>query len=158
MAALTQRIVCTGERRILTLWHSVPLFDAKVTLWCGITATFASGPVLLRKRPDWPATCSVTGSREVWQRLDQHLHSHHLKLLSFPWPARSPGDLTPMDFGALWAISTIVYLCNPQTLSDLKDSIRRSGLKHPRAKAAAILLTVSALICNCRDGTQRENV
>ncbi|GFU35794.1 uncharacterized protein TNCV_1083571 [Trichonephila clavipes] len=42
----------------------VPLFDAKVTVWCGITATFVLGPFFFEETtPTGPATCSVTGSR-----------------------------------------------------------------------------------------------
>ena len=42
----------------------VPLFDAKVTVWCDITATFVLGPFFFEETtPTGPATCSVTDSR-----------------------------------------------------------------------------------------------
>ena len=42
----------------------VPLFDAKVTMWYSITATFFLGPFFFAETiPTGPATCSVTNSR-----------------------------------------------------------------------------------------------
>ena len=42
----------------------VPLFDAKVTVWCGITATFVLSPFFFEETtPKGPATYSATGSR-----------------------------------------------------------------------------------------------
>ena len=43
---------------------TVSLFDAKVTVWYGITATFVLGPFFFEETtPTGPATCSVTGFR-----------------------------------------------------------------------------------------------
>ena len=42
----------------------VPIFDAKWTVWCGVTATFVLGPFFFDEMtPTGPAICSVTGSR-----------------------------------------------------------------------------------------------
>ncbi|GFW45602.1 transposable element tc3 transposase [Trichonephila clavipes] len=135
----------------------VPLFDAKVTVWCGITATFVLGPFFFEETtPTGPATCSVTGSR----LLDQHFGDRIIsRYYPFPWPARSP-DLTPMDFWFWGYLKSTVYLCNPQTLSDLKDSIRREIGNIPRAMLrAAILSTVSRMQCVIAcDGPHVENV
>ncbi|GFV75722.1 uncharacterized protein TNCV_1756501 [Trichonephila clavipes] len=174
----------------------VPLFDAKVTVWCGITATFVLGPFFFEETtPTGPATCSVTGSRYaamlknyvlpelrrrnalngiVWMQdgapphiarsvkrlLDQHFDYRIIsRYYPFPWPARSP-DLTAMDFWFWGYLKSTVYLCNPQTLSDLKDSIRREIGNIPRAMlGAAILSTVSRMQCVIAcDGTHVENV
>ncbi|GFW07462.1 uncharacterized protein TNCV_3915951 [Trichonephila clavipes] len=174
----------------------VPLFDAKVTVWCGITATFVLGPFFFEETtPIGPATCSVTGSRYaamlknyvlpelrrrnalndiVWMQdgapphiarsvkrlLDQHFGDRIIsRYYPFPSPARSP-DLTPMDFWFWGYLKSTVYLCTPQTLSDLKDSIRREIGNIPRAMLrAAILSTVSRMQCVIAcDGTHVENV
>lgn len=173
----------------------VPLFDAKVTAWCGITATFVLGPFFFEETtPTGPATCSVTGLRYaamlknyvlpelrrlnalndiVWMQdgapphiarsvkrlLDQHFGDRIIsRYYPFPWPARSP-DLTPMDFWFWGYLKSRVYLCNPQTLSDLKDSIRREIGNIPRAMLrAATLSTVSRMQCVIAcDGTHVEN-
>ncbi|GFV34312.1 uncharacterized protein TNCV_4023271 [Trichonephila clavipes] len=64
-------------------------------------------------------------ARSVKRLLDQHFGDHIIsRYYPFPWPARSP-DLTTMDFWFWGYLKSTVYLCNPQTLSDLKDSIRR---------------------------------
>ncbi|GFT14517.1 uncharacterized protein TNCV_4004611 [Trichonephila clavipes] len=99
-------------------------------------------------------------SRSVKRLLDQHFGDRIIsRYYPFPWPARSP-DLTPMDFWFWGYLKSTVYLCNPQTLSDLKDSIRREIGNIPRVMLrAAILSTVSRMQCVIAcDGTHVENV
>ncbi|KMQ82897.1 transposable element tc3 transposase [Lasius niger] len=44
--------------------HSLPLHSEKVTVWCGITATFIVGPFFFEEiTPAGPVTCTVTGKR-----------------------------------------------------------------------------------------------
>ncbi|GFU79267.1 uncharacterized protein TNCV_2137901 [Trichonephila clavipes] len=110
----------------------------------------------MKTTPTGPATCSVTGSRLPGSAFCDRIISRYYP---FPWPARSP-DLTPMDFWFWGYLKSTVYLCNPQTLSDLKDSIRREIGNIPRAMLrAAILSTVSRMQCVIAcDGTHVENV
>ncbi|GFV18026.1 uncharacterized protein TNCV_168301 [Trichonephila clavipes] len=99
-------------------------------------------------------------ARSVKRLLDQHFGDRIIsRYYPFPSPARSP-DLTPMDFWFWGYLKSTVYLCTPQTLSDLKDSIRREIGNIPRAMLrAAILSTVSRMQCVIAcDGTHVENV
>jgi hypothetical protein len=44
--------------------HPVPLHSAKVTVWCGFTASFILGPYFFEERgPAGPVTCTVNGRR-----------------------------------------------------------------------------------------------
>ncbi|GFV18356.1 uncharacterized protein TNCV_713271 [Trichonephila clavipes] len=154
------------ERRILTCGASTPLFDAKVTVWCGIAATFVLGPFLtLGNDPDRPCTCSVTLSvcshaenyvlpelrrnalnDIVWMQdgvpphIARSVKGSWISIFGdriipryypFPWPARSHRS-DAYGFLVLGLSQITVYLCNPKTLSDLKDSIQRE-IELPRA-------------------------
>lgn len=174
----------------------VPLYDAKVTVWCGIAGTIVLGPYFFEEAtPTGFVTCSVTGSRYtamlqnyvipellqrnalndiVWMQdgapphiatsvrrvLEQHFGDRVIsRHFPFPWPPRSP-DLTPMDFWFWGYLKSRVYMCNPQNLSDLKDSIKREIANIPHAMLrSALLSTVSRMQCVivC-DGTHVENV
>ena len=90
------------------------------------------------------------------QHFGDRIISHHF---SFPRPPQSP-DLTHMDFWLWEFINFRVYICNPQTLSELKDSIKREIANIPHTMLrSALLPTISRMQCiiTC-DGTHVENV
>ena len=90
------------------------------------------------------------------QQFDDRIISRHFP---FPWPARSP-DLTPIDFWLWGFMKSKVYQFHPQTVSDLKDSIRTAIREISVAmKRDVVLFTIcrmqSVIVC---EGGHEENL
>ena len=180
----TPKIVCIGLTRILHTVATVPLIDAKVTLWCNSADTVFFSPYFFENTtPTSLVKFSVKDARytamlqkyiipELFQRnaphdviwmeddalsqiaksvyrafeqlCDDRITSHYLL---FSWSLRFP-DLTPIDFWFWGHSKSRVYMCNLQTLSDLKDSIKYEIANIPYAMlCSSVLSTVSRMQC-----------
>ncbi|GBN77041.1 hypothetical protein AVEN_208727-1, partial [Araneus ventricosus] len=81
----------------------VPLYPAKVTVWCGFTASFIIGPYFFEETGALgPVTITVTGQRS--------------------WPSRSP-DLNPCDFWLWGYLKDVVFSTPIAHLAELKARI-----------------------------------
>ena len=101
-----------------------------------------------------------SGKRSVSRVLEQHFGDCIiLRHFPFRWPSRS-SDLTPIDFSVWGYMKSKIYICSPQTLSELKDSIKCeiANILHTILRLA-LLSTISRMQCLIAcDGTHVENV
>ena len=78
--------------------------------------------------------------------LEQHFGDVIISLyFPFPWTLRSP-DLTSMDFRFWEYIKSRIYMCNLQTLSNLKDYMKRDIANIAHVMLRSTLLSTVFLI------------
>ena len=99
-------------------------------------------------------------SKSVRRFLEQHFGDRIIsRHFHFPWPPRSP-DHVPMDFWFCGYMKFRVYICNAQTLPELKDSIKPEIANIPDTiVCSSLLFTISRMQCVIAcDGTHVGNV
>ena len=118
--------------------YSVPVrsYANEIGTWSVTASLYATIPQnyaileLFQKNARNEIVCMQDGAplhmaKSVHGVLEQHFGDRIItRYFPFPWPPWSL-DLSPMCFFIWGYIKSRVYMCNPQTLSDLKDPIKR---------------------------------
>lgn len=134
------------------LIHEIPLHDAKVGVWCAITAQRIIGPIFFNETvnseryranilaPFFQLLSHYERENGYFQQDSATAHTAHNSLNDIKevfedriisqglWPPRSP-DLTVCDFYLWGTLKNRVYRNNPHSVDELKNSIRTEILK-----------------------------